>query len=143
MSLSRLEAVVWAVMVGAAEAYFLADGVRLGATSLQLALLVALPLALGSLGPLFVVWALARSPRRKPLVVGPVLGQVASLTILAAAEASGVITPWWLILFSSLHQILGQAAGVAWSSWYGDVVPARLRGRYFARRNSWAHLATC
>src|SRR5688500_13401646 len=143
MSLSRIEAVLFAIMVGASEAYFVADGVRHGATSLELGLLVALPLALGSLGPLIVVWGLSRVPRRKPLVVGPVLVQVASLAALAIAEWFDVITPAWLIVFSSIHQIMGQAAGVAWSSWYGDVVPARLRGRYFSRRNRWAHLATC
>jgi MFS family permease len=143
MSLSRIEAVLFAVMVGASEAYFVADGVRHGATSLELGLLVALPLAVGSLGPVIVVWALSRWPRRKPLVVGPVLVQVASLATLAAAEGLGVVTPVWLIAFSALHQIMGQAAGVAWSSWYGDVVPARLRGRYFSRRNRWAHLASC
>jgi MFS family permease len=143
MSLSRIEAVLFAIMVGASEAYFVADGVRLGADSLELGLLVALPLAIGSLGPLLMVWALSRWPRRKPLVVGPVVGQVVSLAALALGEGLGTITPTWLIVFSSIHQILGQAAGVAWSSWYGDVVPARLRGRYFSRRNRWAHLATC
>ncbi len=143
MSLSRIEAVLFAIMVGASEAYFVADGVRLGAGALELGLLVALPLAIGSLGPAAVVWALARWPRRKPLVVGAVVGQVLSLSLLAFAEGSRAVTPGWLIVFSSIHQILGQAAGVAWGSWYGDLVPARLRGRYFSRRNRFAHLATC
>jgi MFS family permease len=31
---------------------------------------------------------------------------------------------------------------VPWASWYGDVVPPGIRGRYFARRARWAHLTT-
>ena len=29
-----------------------------------------------------------------------------------------------------------------WASWYGDVVPRGVRGRYFARRARWAHFST-
>ena len=42
-----------------------------------------------------------------------------------------------------LYQLSGQGAGTAWSSWYGDLVPATLRGRYFAGRNRIVHVGTC
>ena len=42
-----------------------------------------------------------------------------------------------------LYQAAGQAAGTAWSSWYGDMVPAATRGTWFSRRNRLVYAATC
>jgi hypothetical protein len=39
--------------------------------------------------------------------------------------------------------VSAQAAGTSWASWYGDVVPPRIRGRYFAMRSRVVHAATC
>lgn len=43
-----------------------------------------------------------------------------------------------IFLFSSFLMHSGQAIGSpAWVSWMADVVPDRVRGRYFARRRQW------
>jgi len=57
-------------------------------------------------------------------------------------DLSGLLSPNALIGLACGYQIFSQAAGTAWASWYGDVVPGRIRGRYFATRNRIAQLAT-
>lgn len=142
MRLSRVDAVVYAVMVGLGEAYFLADAVRLGASATQIALLVGLPLAIGAVGPILALRLLARSGRRKPVVVGAAALQAAMLLALSALDATGAMTTAVLIVAATLYQTCAQTAGTAWSSWYGDLVPAAVRGRYFATRNRGAYAGT-
>ncbi len=142
MQLSRVDAAVYAVMVGLGEAYFLADAVRLGATPAQIALLVGLPLAVGAAGPVLALRLLRVLGRRKPVVVGAAAGQVAILFLLAGLDATGRTTTDLLIAISTAYQICAQSAGTAWSSWFGDLVPAPERGRYFATRNRGAYAGT-
>jgi MFS family permease len=50
------------------------------------------------------------------------------------------MSPLLLITLAALHQAGGQCAGTAWSSWYGDLVPADQRGRYFGRRGRFVQV---
>jgi len=142
MSLSRIDAGVYALMVGLGEAYFLADAVRLGATPGEIALLVGLPLALGAAGPILALRLLTMLGRRKPIVVAAAAAQAVVLFALAYLDGTGRMTPRVLIAAASAYQVCAQAAGTAWSSWYGDLVPASIRGGYFASRNRGAYAGT-
>jgi MFS family permease len=44
---------------------------------------------------------------------------------------------WWQLLIAVLlvSWLLGQASGPAWLNWMSDLIPRRVRGRYFAFRN--------
>ena len=143
LRLSGVEAATWATMVGLAETYFIATAVHLGAGALGVGLAVALPLALGSSGPLLALALLSRLRGRRPFAVGAVFLQATTLLALAARLAAGQLTVVELIAGLCLYQITGQAAGTAWSSWYGDLVPSETRGRWFSRRNRVVYLATC
>lgn len=142
MRLSLAEALFYALMVGAGEVYFLADAVRLGATSLEQALVITLPLCVGTVGPLMSLGLLGRFGRRKPIVVTAATTQALILFTIVSADARGTLSPRVLIGCASAYQICAQAAGTAWASWYGDLVPARIRGRYFATRTRIAQVAT-
>ena len=143
MVLSIFEGSLFAIMVGFGDAFFLADAVRLGASPLQQGLVITLPLLLGGIGSVLALRLLARAPARKQVVLVGVALQVLVLSALAALQANQLVTPALLILLVSLHQAGGQCAGTAWSSWYGDLVPGAVRGRYFARRSRYVYLATC
>jgi len=143
MALSLVEGVFYALMVGFGETYFLADAVRLGASTLEQGLVVTLPLFTGAAGSLLALRLMAGLARRRPLVIGTTFAQSLLLAALAGADAWGAMTPRILIGASCLYHMCGQAAGTAWSSWYGDLVPPEVRGRYFSRRNRFVHLATC
>jgi len=143
LRLSVAEGCAWALMIGLAESYFIAIAVFLGATPLQLGLVVALPLALGGLGPLTTIALLRWRPRRRPLAVTAVAVQVVILASLSALLHRGRLSLPELIVGICLYQISGQGAGTAWASWYGDVVAPETRGRWFAYRNRFIYLATC
>lgn len=142
MRLSLADALFYALMVGSGEVYFLADAVRLGATALEQALVITLPLCVGTLGPLVSLSLLGRFRRRKPVVVTAATAQASILFTIVSTDVMGTLSPPVLIGLASAYQIFAQTAGTAWASWYGDLVPARMRGRYFATRNRVAQLAT-
>lgn len=142
MRLSIAEGMCYALMVGFGEAYFLADAVRLGASAFEAALVVSLPLFTGAMGPMIALRLLARFGRRRELVAAANLCQAGVLLALGLATGAGSLTPRWLIAGACAYQVFGQAAGTAWSSWFGDLVPKSVRGRYFARRNRGVHVAT-
>lgn len=142
MRLSLADALFYALMVGAGEVYFLADAVRLGATSLEQALVITLPLCVGTLGPLMALGLLGRFRRRKAVVVSAATLQALILFTIVLTDTKGTLSPRVLIGLASAYQMCAQAAGTAWASWYGDLVPARVRGRYFATRNRIAQVAT-
>jgi MFS family permease len=142
MSLGVVEGVCWALMFGFGETYFLANALRLGATTLETALVVTLPLALGAVGPLVALRLLYRAPRRRPVVVSLTALQSAVLVAMSGLDLAGGLTPPRLIALACLYQMCSQGANTAWSSWYGDLVPQELRGRYFARRNRAVHVST-
>jgi MFS family permease len=136
LRLSVAEGAAFAAMVGLGETYIIADAVRLGASTLMLGLLVSLPLFVGSLGPFLCLRLLARvTKRRRLIVVASNVLQSLNLAVLAAVELAGAGTPTLLLVAYALHQLLGQAAGTAWTSWFGDLIPAAVRGSYVARRN--------
>lgn len=143
MRLSIVEGLFYALMVGFGEQNFLLDVTRLGGSSLEQGLVVALPLCVGAAGPLAAIGFLARLPRRRPVVAAAVFGQAALLGLLAAGAAWRFTDPALLVAAACLYQVFGQAAGTAWSSWFGDLVPFEVRGAYFARRNRGVHVATC
>ncbi len=142
MRLSQFDGLAYALMLGLSETYFIADAIRMGASSLQLSLVVCLPLSLGALGPMLALRLLGRLSTRRPLVVAGALGQASTLLLLGASAAFGFGSPELLIGLSCLYQASGQCSGTAWSSWYGDLVPARMRGRYFSRRNRLVHFGS-
>ncbi len=142
MHLAVVDGALFAAMLGIGETCFLAEAVRIGAGPWAVSVMTSLPLLCGGVGSILMLRLLRAVPRRRFWVVACALGQVAVLAVLAAAVALGVDRlPLVLALLCGYHTC-GQAAGTAWSSWYGDVVPREQRGRYFAGRNRVVHLAT-
>jgi MFS family permease len=142
MRLSLFDAAAYASMVGLGEVFFVPNAVLVGATRLELGLVVALPLSVGALGPALAIFAMGRIRRRRPLVVATAAGQALLLAVLAAWNLAGALTPWRLIGAASAFGACGQAAGALWGSWYGDLVPEKQRARYFSVRNRGAYLGT-
>ena len=69
--------------------------------------------------------------------------QVLVLAGLAFHLRRGTLELPELIAGICLYQMTGQGAGTAWASWYGDVVAAETRGRWFSFRNRFIYLSTC
>lgn len=142
MRRSYAEGAVYAVMVGAAEMYFVPDAVRLGAGPVVIGLVVGLPLAFGAVGAAIGLKMLDWFGRRRPVVVAGAVAQALVLYALASAELAGVGTPALLVAAASAYHLCAQLIAGPWSAWLGDIVPARIRGRYFSGRTRVVHLVT-
>jgi MFS family permease len=142
MRLAIVEGVLYAAMVGLGEFWIVADAVRLGSSPFLLAASVTLPQLVGALGAVGMLGLLRHAPARRPLVMTAVALQGGNLVVLGLLSALGVTTPALLVTLACLHQLFGMPAGTAWSSWFGEVVPRQLRGRWFGARVRWIHGTT-
>jgi len=104
-------------------------------------LLAALPFA-GSLFQLPASLFLERYGHRKKWFIG--LGIVHRALWLVIALLPWVLpAPWrWpgFLVTTAVSWIAGQMIVPAWVGWMGDLVPARIRGRYFSRRTQLGQL---
>ncbi|MDD5416816.1 MAG: MFS transporter [Candidatus Aenigmarchaeota archaeon] len=48
---------------------------------------------------------------------------------------------WWFLLFLCIQGIFTQIANTAWFSWIADIVPQKIRGTYFGKRNMISNVA--
>src|SRR5688572_17000935 len=89
LSLSVCDGVFFALMVGIGENFLVADALRLGASTFELALVVTLPLLCGALGPLIALRVLARVPLRRGVVVAGAWLQALNWLTLAVLDFIG------------------------------------------------------
>lgn len=122
------------IISGAAMTQF-ARGV--GTPDWAFGLLAALPF-IGTMSQLPVSWWLnAGGNRRRVFMWTCVSGR---LSYVAAAAVPWVLPAhpglWWPLMLGLLAVgwLLMQAAGPPWMNWMADVIPRRVRGRYFAKR---------
>lgn len=142
MRRSFVEGSFYAVMVGLAEMYFVPDAVRLGAGAVEVAWLVGLPLAFGALGAAVGLRALGWWGRPRPVVVFGVIAQALVLLGLAVAELRAWTTPSVLVVAACGYHFCAQLVAGPWSAWFGDIVPPRIRGRYFSGRTRAVHFTS-
>jgi len=127
----------------AGSAMTTAWALHLHAGPLLLGVLWALPF-FGQLLQLPAAWLMAHFDRRRVAIVGnsiarQVLVLLAALPFLPLSEAAKRAGLVAVISISSLAAVAG---GNAWMAWMGDLVPARIRGRYFARRTALCAIGT-
>jgi MFS family permease len=132
-----------AVMAGISDYYATPLALFLGATVLQVGLLIAFPNLLSSLSQFLAV-----------RVIRWVGGRVRLLVRLVASQATLILgigmLPWLevpyrvelFIIFLILAALCGGLAGPAWGSLMSDYIPARQRGRYFGWRNRIVGIVT-
>jgi MFS family permease len=133
---------VWVTAIGGAPFSLFARD--LGATEFQIGLLAALPF-LASLASMPASAMTERTGARKVIFLAGLYTQ--RLLWLPIA-----LVPLWLFHRGGAHRGLavgafmllillmhaaGAVGGPAWLSWMADIVPDRVRGKYFSRRRQW------
>lgn len=101
--------------------------------------IAALPFACNFL-QIFISPLLGRWFRPKVVVTTFALLHAVSWTVLAGLLSimpveDPVASGRWLAIWFFISSFFASIAGVAWNGWVQDWVPARLRGKYFSRRN--------
>jgi MFS family permease len=141
VTLSWVFGSVWATAIGGAPfSIFTRD---LGATEFQIGLLASLPFLAslvnmpaslltertGARKKLFLIGLYAQRLLWIPIAVVPVY----MLTHGHARAAAVLVFMGMMLLMHSL----GALGGPGWLSWMADIVPERVRGKYFSRRRQW------
>jgi MFS family permease len=111
--------------------------VHLGAGPLFLGLLWALPY-FGQLFQIPAAWLTSHFGRRRVAILGKaasrqVLLPLVALPFLSVGRETERVILVVALAISALCVVIGHNA---WLSWMGDMVPARIRGRYFGRRTA-------
>ena len=141
MKLSIKEGAAASVMGGVGESYITPFALVLNANNAQIGLLGSLS---GFLGPLSQIGGsrlMEKFSRKKIFVAGVALQAFMwiPMLMLGILMNKNILTsalPYFLIIFYSLYAILGSIGGPAWFSLLGDIVPEKIRGKYFGKRNA-------
>jgi MFS family permease len=129
------EGTFFSVMVGAGEAYVPAFALAAGHGEAAAGLVATLPIFLGALLQLVTPWGVKRLRSHRRWVVAAATCQAFSFLPLAAGALHGSIGLPWIFLGAAAYWGFGMASGPAWNTWVDDLIPTRIRARFFAARN--------
>lgn len=137
---------VWMNATGGAPLTLFARG--LGATPMQFGLLSALPF-IASLVSMPASLLIERTGQRKRIFLDSLYTQRMLWFVIALAPL-WIVSRWGmraasqamtvLLLVTFVMHAAGAFGSPAWVSWMADIVPERMRGKYFSRRRQWGIL---
>ena len=113
----------------------------LGTSESLIGLVAAFPLLFGLVQPLGAELIRRRGGWRRPVAVTAALVEdLTWIPIIAAALFYPPHTAAVVIVgILAAQQLANAFVGVSWTSWISDLIPPRLRGRYFGKRNFICH----
>jgi MFS family permease len=129
------DAAAYSVMVGIGETYFAAFALALGMGETVAGLVATLPMLAGASLQLATPWALSRFRSYRTWVVLCASLQAAALLVMPiAACLIGSAKVTWVFAAAAAYWAASQATGPAWNTWIEEIIPKRVRARYFACR---------
>lgn len=135
LNASWKEGVAASVMLAVSEYYLIPFGLVLGASALEIGLLVAIPQLLGAFAQLMAVHIVRWLGSRLLFLVQGIYLQAAILIPMALAP---LFPEAWrieiFILLTTLFRVVGNLIGIVWGSLASDYLPAEERGKYFGWR---------
>ena len=140
LRISVADGCLYAVMVGASESYLGAMAVELGHRDTALALLLTLPMLIGSSCQLLAGPIVALLGARKRLVLIAAYLQATSVLGMFLIAHFGVRALWPLLLVDTFYFVCALILGPAWGAWMANLTEGRGRERYFAQRSAWLQL---
>lgn len=140
MKLSIKEGATSTVMSSFGDSYITPFAIALKSNNIEIGFLSSF---IGLLGPLAQIKGsrlMEKFPRKKIVTIGVALNAFMwiPILILAFLFQKGILIeylPVTLIVFYSIYAIMSSIGGPAWFSMLGDIVPQKIRGKYFGKRN--------
>lgn len=120
--------------MGLGETYLAAFALAMGMGEWTAGLVGSVPMLAGGMMQLVSPWVIRRLRSHKWWVVACCAVQAAAFFPLAIAALTVRLTAVELLTLASLYWGAGLAAGPAWNTWIGTVVPKRLRASFFSAR---------
>lgn len=121
-------------MVGMGETYLAAFALALGLGEIASGLVATLPLLAGGILQLLTPSGVRWCGSRRRWVVLCAATQAATFLPLIVLAIIGRAPEWLVFVIAALYWGAGMAAGPAWNTWVGRIVPRTLRSSYFAQR---------
>lgn len=121
-------------MAGVAEVYLPAFGLALGMSVVPAGLLASVPLVAGGVLQLLAPRAIQRVRSLRCWVAACTAVQGLAFLPLVMVALTGVRPTGIIFVAASVYWAAGMGQAAGWTPWMTRVVPARLRGRFFARR---------
>jgi MFS family permease len=131
---SQREAVASSTMTATCDNYMNAFALHLGATSIQMGFLTAVPQLLGSLMQLVSVWLGTFLTRRMLVLLTAVMQAALMFAFAALAVQRSINLVPTLILLVILYHCASHLIQPQWRAWMGSLVPQKQRGVFFAAR---------
>ena len=142
LQVSWKEGIPASVMQALADDYAIPLALFLGATPVEIGLLVAIPTLVSSVLQLWASRAVNWSGSRLRCLVSSAAGQ--ALCLLPVAFLPFLTGSWRIgafIFFVTLFRIFGSLISTVWGSLTSDYLPAEERGRYFGWRSRLVGIA--
>ncbi len=140
---SVLDGAAYAAMLGLVQNYITPLALELKATTAQVGLLTSMPQLVVGFSQLAAPHLSERAGSRKGLILPMVfMHAFMYIPILLIPFIISGNQVWWLIAFVTVSTAFGAIANPAWGSLMADLVPIRLRGRYFSARGRIAGMIT-
>ena len=134
LALSLGDAAGYGLMAGIIEVYLPAFALSVGLAPVLAGLVATAPLLAGGLLQLLAPRAIARTRSLRGWVATTMVVQaLAVVPLLVLALRGGPSVP---VVFASaaLYWAAGMAGAAGWTPWMSRIVPPRIRGRFFGRR---------
>jgi len=136
-----LEGVSASMMFAITNTYLTVFALALGATSLEIGLVVAIPAIFSMLAYLPAAYIVESSSHRNRLASVTAFLSRGTWVLVAFVPVFATGRFFWLLTFVCFLSFFDSFIGPSWASLMGDIVPEHHRGRYFGRRNMLCKIA--
>lgn len=128
---------------GLVNVYLTPYALALGATAAQIGLLTAIPQLASTLLQPFAGSITEHVGSRKKICRAVLLiSRILMVPVIGLAFLRGFDAFSLLLVFISASTALAGFSRIAWVSWMGDLVPEKIRGKYFGKRNMFVGAAS-
>lgn len=134
MRASVTDGAAHSVMVGMGETYLPAFVIALGMGDIAAGMIATVPMMLGAFLQLISPWAIQQLGSHQKWVVVCARVQAMSWLVLLLATCLGYTPGWLVFAAATLHWGSGLAGGPAWNTLIEELIPRRIRARFFACR---------
>jgi MFS family permease len=135
------DGVAFSVMVGTGESYIAAFALAAGLGEITAGLVATMPMLVGAALQLVTPAAVRRLGSQRRWAVFCASAQAASFVPLVIAALTGHLSRPVLFAAAALYWGFGMATASAWNTWMTQIVPRRIRSRFFAVRARWSQVA--
>src|SRR4051812_46640731 len=121
-------------MAGVAEVYLPAFALAIGIRPVLAGLVATAPLLAGGVLQLLTPRAIARTPSLRRWTVSCMIVQALAFVPLIVLALVGGHAETIVFGAAAVYWAAGMGAAAGWTPWMSRVVPARIRGKFFGRR---------